>query len=151
MKIAGTVALTMALMLVPKAGRPAEIRLEERFIAQFWHLLKLSAWGQSSFEHAAFIVRDDSGKEDFVPWPYLNQFEKASFYGAIPANTVAIVHTHPNPCPFPSDNDKALAARLRLPIYVLTRTMITRTTGTRIEILRLGAWKPSPKRAGTGE
>lgn len=145
------VALAIGLMLLAGTGRSSDnLECHAGFVTQSWDLLKMAAFGQSKFEHAAFIVRDPSGAERFAYWPFRHQASEATYDQAIPDNAIAIIHTHPNPVPLPSDHDIHLAGRLHLPVYVVTRTMIARTDGQRVEILYSGNWQPSSDRAAAG-
>ena len=125
-----------------------DIACSERVVDQSWALLARAQYGFSEREHAAFIVREDDQTLSFVDWPYVAQQAKAQYRGRIPRGTVAIVHTHPNERPVPSPDDVALAQRIALPVYVLTRTEISRTADGRVKTLVVGDWNPERQRAG---
>jgi hypothetical protein len=108
-----------------------------------WELLRTANYGQSSKERSAFLVLDANGELQMVMWPWEAESMRASYRGAIPAGTVAIVHTHPNALPNPSPGDAALSIRLELPIYVLTRSSITMTEGGRSSLIARGDWNPT--------
>jgi proteasome lid subunit RPN8/RPN11 len=107
-----------------------------------WELLKTAQYGQAAREHAAFLVRKDGGELEMVPWP-VGESHRADYRGSLPAGTIAIIHTHPKFVPNPSNVDEALARRLGVPVYVLTRTGVTRTDGSRIELVARGDWNPT--------
>jgi hypothetical protein len=116
-------------------------------LAVSWDLLRDAGYGQSTKERSAFLVTGADGELALVKWPYQATSMRASYRGAIPAGTVAIVHTHPNTVPNPSLGDAALARKLNLPVYVLTRSSVTRTDGRRIQLVVAGDWNPSRARA----
>jgi hypothetical protein len=116
---------------------------DARTIALSWDLLRGAQYGRSTTEHSAFLVSDAKGELQLVKWPGQATSLSATYRGIIPAGTVAIVHTHPNALPNPSRGDAALARKLNLPVYVLTRTSITRTSGGRMELIAVGDWNPS--------
>jgi hypothetical protein len=99
-------------------------------------------YGFSETEEAAFVIRDAEGLISFVRWPPAGVKQQARWPGAFPAGTIAIVHTHPNRIPNPSALDERAARRKGIPIYVLTRTKITRTTGGGVEVVVDGDWSP---------
>lgn len=142
--------LAIGLMLTAGSARPAEIECNREFVTRSSELLKLAGYGYSPYERAAFVVLDSSGRARFVLWPLQHRFCEATYDGVTPVNAVAIIHTHPNVSPLPSNDDARLARRIHLPVYVLTRTMITRTNGREMEILRTGDWLLSPERATFG-
>src|SRR5688572_21568521 len=135
------------LMLVALLGTMeslgADPATDFRTLELSWDLLRSASYGQSPKEHAAFLVRDDDGELQLVKWPWGAESRRASYNGAIPVRTVAVVHTHPSHLPNPSHGDAALALRLGLPVYVLTRNRITRTHGGRTELVARGDWNPS--------
>jgi proteasome lid subunit RPN8/RPN11 len=89
-------------------------------------LLQASRSAQPDTERAMFLTRTESGDISAQLWPATRQRRQATFTGTMPANAVAIAHTHPHNSPQPSAHDIEEAARLQLPIYVVTRTSITR-------------------------
>ena len=146
-----SVALAIGLMLLAGTARSSDnLECRKGFLTQSWDLLKMASYGQSPYEQAAFIVRDPSGAERFALWPFGHLASKATYARTLPENAIAIIHTHPNAVPLPSNNDVRLAARLRLPVYVVTRTMIARTDGQGVEILHRGDWQPSSSHAALG-
>ena len=127
------------LMLVMALSRqPIEIACNDGVLTHFWTLLAKARYGQSTREHAAFVVFDE-GSYSFVAWPYGASEYAARYKGSIPEHTVAIIHTHPNAYPMPSAEDETVAQKTGIPIYVLTRTMISRTGPLRVWN---GDWKP---------
>jgi proteasome lid subunit RPN8/RPN11 len=67
---------------------------------------------------------------------------RATYRGRIPDRTLAIIHTHPNARPNPSPDDIATAQKLGMPVYVVTRSMVTRTDGWRTTRVAQGDWNP---------
>jgi hypothetical protein len=88
-------------------------------IASFDMLLRKSAYGRLGEERAGFLVYD-AGRFRLVMWPPTHKFHAEEWRGAIPAGTVAVVHTHPPNQPMPSEHDRFEAARVGVPIIVLT-------------------------------
>jgi hypothetical protein len=107
-----------------------------------WALLADAGYGSRREERAAFVIRKDDGSLAFVRWPFESASHRASFSGAAPRGLVAVVHTHPPNSPLPSPGDAGVARRLGVPVYVLTRTLVTRTTGLRTEHVWSGDWNP---------
>ena len=120
----------------------AQNRCNSDFFQNSWAMLKDARWGVSRFEQAAFAVRDNDGRIDFVRWPGSPDDSRATFAGSIPPNAFAIVHTHPNGRPQPSADDDLLARRLGIPVYVITRMRVSLTTGREIKIVAFGDWNP---------
>ena len=142
-------ALWIAIVTLAAGSMLGEdVGCSRAFVSGSWSLLRLAAYGQSTYEHAAFIVRDDSGEARLVPWPFDRQAFEATFHGAVPPNAIAIVHTHPNSVPLPSAGDAALARRLGLPVYVVTRTLVSRTNGNSTATIWSGDWNPERDAGG---
>ena len=89
--------------------------------AWFWYeqLLAEGGYGRLDRERAAFLIRENNGTLTLAPWPH-SGFRHASYRGAVPARTIAILHTHPADQPRPSAQDRAEATRLGLPVIVIT-------------------------------
>jgi hypothetical protein len=89
--------------------------------ALYWYdqLLAEGGYGRFDRERAAFLIREAGGTLTLAPWPH-GSFRHASFRGAIPPRTIAILHTHPANAPQPSAQDRAEAKRLGIPIVVIT-------------------------------
>lgn len=89
--------------------------------ALFWydHLLAESGYGRLDRERAAFLIRESDDSLTLAPWPD-GGFRHASYRGAIPEGTIAILHTHPATLPLPSPRDHAEARRLGIPVLVIT-------------------------------
>ena len=84
-------------------------------------LLRKTAWGLGGpFERAEFIIANPDGTLTCDEWPSIHSFQAEHFAGAIPKNTIAIVHTHPVQFPHPSYQDEEEATRLGIPVYTLT-------------------------------
>ena len=134
------IGMVVVAMLMASCAFAGDITGEATFLDESWHLLAEAQYGMSDREHAAFIVRDADGSLSFREWPYASESRQATFHGAIPPGTVAIIHTHPNAIPVPTQPDSELAKRLHLPVYVLTRTRVTRTSGGAAETVFVGDW-----------
>ena len=126
------------MLVMALSGQHAEVACSDAVLTQAWVLLAEARYGQSTREHAAFVVLDERGYS-FVAWPYGGSEYAAHYKGTIPEHTVAIIHTHPNAYPMPSAEDETAAQRLGIPVYVITRTMISRTGSLRVWD---GDWKP---------
>ena len=109
--------------------------------AAMWDLIAQTRYGFSETEEAMFIVRSGSGYA-FVRWPPAGMAHQARWTQRFPRGVVAIVHTHPNWIPHPSEIDVRTARRTSVPVYVVTRTKITRTTGDDVTTVVMGDWKP---------
>lgn len=87
----------------------------------FVNLLKKSGWGLGGpYERAAFVVVNNDGTYGCIEWPNLHVYQGEGFYGKVPTNAVAIVHTHPVQFVRPSPHDNDEATELDLPIYTIT-------------------------------
>lgn len=129
----------------PKSGgsdAASEIACEGATLVQAWELLADAQYGRSRREHAAFVVRGADGTLALDRWPFEAESARATFRGAVPAGTVAIIHTHPNDLEYPSEGDQRLAGRMGLPVYVVTRSRISKTDGESIESIWIGNWNP---------
>ena len=102
----------LALLLIATLSSPQ---------AQFWYgeLLAAGGYGRLPHERAAFLIRESDGSLSAQPWPN-GGHRHASYRGAVPARTVAIVHTHPKDEPRPSARDRQEARRLGLAVVVVT-------------------------------
>lgn len=109
----------------------------------FRRLLQRSRYGFDA-EQAAFLVRRADGSLTLVDWQYGGERNEATWQGAFPEGTIAIVHTHPCWLPMPSGIDKATARRSHVPVYVLTRLRITRTSGDEPAVVAHGDWSAEP-------
>jgi hypothetical protein len=137
--------LIVLVTLLGSMNAPAaDATLDTQTIALSWELLRTAGYGHSAREHSAFLVARANGDLQLVRWAGEATSMSATYRGAIPAGTVAIVHTHPKSLPNPSYGDVALARKLNLPVYVLTRTSITRTSGGKTtELVAVGDWNPA--------
>lgn len=135
--------LLVTLLATASVASANELVSDSRAMTQSWELLRSANYGQSSRERAAFLVRNEEGGLELVPWQFGAESMRAAYRGAVPAGTVAIIHTHPNGLPYPSRGDAELARRLALPVYVLTRHSVSFTDGSRTELVARGDWNPS--------
>jgi hypothetical protein len=134
----GMSSLVMLLFLL----RPTkEIALMPAAQAIFEDLLRRNQFGFNDIEEAAFIVRDGGGNLRAVAWPSDGEPNSGRWEGAYPAGAVAIAHTHPNWLPLPSSIDAATARQSRMPVYVITTSGISKTTGAEPVTVIAGAWE----------
>ena len=105
-----------------------------------WKMFGDAGFGHRHTEEAAFVVGNSEGRLMLVRWPSAGEPDTAWWSGPMPTGTVAIVHTHPNWNPLPSNIDVRTARQSRLPVYVVTRTEISRTTGGSAEVVLRGEW-----------
>ncbi len=89
--------------------------------ATAWYddLLADAGYGRLAHERAAFLIAERDGTLTLAPWSSRG-VRHATFRGAIPARTLAVVHTHPRGEPRPSARDRDEARRLGLPVIVVT-------------------------------
>ena len=116
--------------------------------ALHWYdeLLAGSGYGQREHEVAAFLIRERDGSLTLEPWPG-GGFRHATFRGAIPARTIAILHTHPADSPGPSARDHREAVRLGLPVVVISPAGIVAASGGKTRVLVSGTSRvPSARR-----
>ena len=101
-------------------------------------------------EDAAFIVDRGDGTLECVLWPRTYRHDAQAYRGALPRNTIAIIHTHPIRSPMPSPQDQMEADRLGIPIYALTPFWITKAAPNLRwpVIVHRGEWAPRPVAVG---
>jgi len=137
------VALGALLVTLLGGGhQPMDMADDPSIRAGFWNLVADSRYGFARTEEAMFIVRGADGAVSFVRWPDAGLHQRAQWIGRFPRGTVAIAHTHPNWIPEPSAVDTRLAAKTGIPVYVVTRTRISRTAGGVSETLVDRDWRP---------
>jgi hypothetical protein len=107
---------------------------------ELWKLLEDAHYGFAETEQAMFIIRGSDGRFSFVRWTSTGIPHHAQWTAPIPLGVVAIVHTHPNWMPRPSLTDIRTALRSNLPVYVVTRTRITKTIGGETSLVLKGDW-----------
>ena len=138
--------LSLVMTVLIGAGSAGELAHDERVRRFCWELMQQTRYGFSETEEAAFVVVERTGRLSFVRWSSAEVPHQARWRGAFPKGTVAIVHTHPNWIPKPSDIDARTARRSKVPVYVVTRHRITKTTGDEPAIVVKGDWNPSSDR-----
>jgi len=108
----------------------------------FADVLKQGGFGHWKTERAAFLVREESGQYRCVAWPMDGRLQRQEFHGAIPAGTIAIIHTHPSEIPLGSAVDQRTAVRLSMPIFVLTPLNIYMITpaGVSVSVIENRLW-----------
>lgn len=139
-------AMALAIGIVWSIGaleaRAADIACDASVVRDAWTLLAQGGYGWRSYELAAFIVEDGQGGHFLSFWPNRRQFLRATYEGPRPAGAVAVIHTHPNGLPLPSAHDHQVARSTGMPVYVVTRMMISRTNGSAAEQVWVGDWNP---------
>jgi proteasome lid subunit RPN8/RPN11 len=125
-----------AMLLLGDLAQEHDVRVA------MWQLMTETRYGFARREEAVFIVRGAEGELSFVRWPSPELPQQARWVGALPRGAVAIAHTHRNWIPEPSDTDIHTARRSGLPVYVVTRTRITRTDGRETRTVVAGEWAP---------
>ena len=133
-------ALTVLIYVL--AAQPDAITADAATRDYLWSLLVDARYGFAETEEAAFVVIDESGRRSYVRWPQTGVEHRAKWVGPFPPRTVAIVHTHPNWTPEPSILDERAARMRGIPVYVLTRKRITKTTGDITQVVMAGDWRP---------
>jgi hypothetical protein len=127
-----------------KQNRSDEVAGDPEVLPLLWQMLGDAGLGFRHTEQAAFIVRKNGGRWVLIRWPDAGEPNTSRWAGPPPNGAVAIVHTHPNWEPLPSRIDIRTAQRSRLPVYVITRTEISRTLGGRPQVVLSGDWRPGP-------
>ena len=90
-----------------------------------YSLLKLSEGGDFTVERAAFVIAEPDGRLKLEHWPQVRAYRSEKFYGIVPPNTIAIIHTHPRfSDPRPSTSDLDEARRVGLPFWVVSRAAL---------------------------
>lgn len=131
-------------------ARSDEVADDPEVLPALWRMLGDAGLGFRHMEEAAFIVRKADGRLIVVRWPDSGEPDTARWDGPLPKSVVAIVHTHPNWEPLPSKIDIRTAQRSHLPVYVVTRTEISKTLGGSPQIVLNGDWS-AVARACAGE
>ena len=135
-----------ALLLHVEAS--AEL-MHDQAVLSFCRVLSKKAATERHNEQGAFVVQTAGGLQYFVAWPPSEERDLARWYGHFPDGTVAIVHTHPPHLPEPSKLDIAVARRARIPVYVITPSRISKTTGGPAEVVADGDWIVGEERPKT--
>jgi proteasome lid subunit RPN8/RPN11 len=125
--------------------RKADLAADPVVREMSWQLLSETRFGFSHEEVAAFVVRTADGYR-CVAWPSDGLVDSARWEGRFPDGVLAIIHTHPNWMPSPSTIDAHLARASRIPVYVITRSRISKTMGESSEVVVSGDWKPAATR-----
>jgi proteasome lid subunit RPN8/RPN11 len=130
----------VALLLLALGGTaPAELA-DDPVVRDFCRVLLEKAVAERSREQGAFVVRTEEGILYFVTWPPSEEMDRLRWYGSFPKGTVAIVHTHPSWLREASKLDMLAAKRARIPVYVITKSMISKTTGEASVAVVEGDW-----------
>ena len=137
MRFRATIALLS--LLAGWSGAADSDLTHERVIRGICASLLAATRPFSHEERAAFLIRRDENV--FVlAWQPSPEPDMARWSGPLPDGTIAILHTHPNWLPLPSNIDARTARETRLPVYVITQSRISKTTGARGEVVVAGSW-----------
>lgn len=132
----------VALLLAITSIHAEPLMCDPRMLDGAWKLFANAQYGAVDNEQAAFVMRDGDGVLAMRRWPSRAEARRAHVDDGLPSGVIAIVHTHPNRRPLPSPDDAHLASRLGIPVYVLTRNLVTSTSGTGFEYVLRGDWRP---------
>jgi hypothetical protein len=135
-------AHALTVLIYVMAGAPDPITADASTRRYLWSLVVDARYGFAETEQAAFVVVNEGGRRSYVRWPQTGVEHRARWVGPFPPRTVAIVHTHPNWTPEPSILDERAAQKRGIPVYVLTRKRITKTTGGTAQVVMEGDWRP---------
>ncbi len=114
-----------------------EIARDRVALGVFRALLSMSRCGFGAGEEAAFLIRTAHGIA-FLHWPQSFNRHETMYAGPVPAGTIAIIHTHPGWLPMPSNVDARTSRLTGLPVYVITFSMISKTTGKSATVVSKG-------------
>ena len=112
--------------------------IDDAAVRDFVRVLARAAIADRSREHGAFVVRSPEGIVYFVVWPPSGERDLLRWHGRFPEGTIAILHTHAPWAPAPSKIDARTARRARIPVYVITPSRISKTTGEESSVLATG-------------
>ena len=132
-------AIAAALLLLIAGSAPAEL-VRDPVVLDFCRVLARNAIAERSREQGAFVVRTPEGLTYFVAWPRGGERHILRWHGRFPDGTLAILHTHEGWLPEPSKLDRKAARESGIPIYVITPSQITKTTGSTTEVVMMGDW-----------
>ena len=109
-------------------------------VLSFCRVLARNAIAVRDREHGAFVVRNEDGIVYFVAWPPSGERDMLRWHGRFPDGTIAILHTHAAWVPAASKIDRITARATRIPVYVITPSKITKTTGGESDVVLEGEW-----------
>ena len=135
-----TIAVLIAVLAYAQSAQSSEIANDPQVRRFFWSMMQDNRYGFTETEDAAFVVRREDGRIEFIKWSS-ETHHRATWRGKLPRGVIAIVHTHPNWIPNPSPTDARTAKLRRVPVYVVTRSHIIKTTGEATETVSKGDWK----------
>jgi JAB domain-containing protein similar to deubiquitination enzymes len=119
-----------------------ELARDPVILEGLWDMLGRAQYGFSHLEEAAFVLAAPDGTLSLMRWPGTGRIDQSYWRGPLPRNAVAIVHTHPNSFPKPSRIDARTSITTGLPVYVITRSSIMKTNGSRTEVVSKKPWIP---------
>jgi proteasome lid subunit RPN8/RPN11 len=103
--------------------------IDDPAVRNFCVVLARAAVADRSREHGAFVVRTPEEITYFVVWPPSGEKDVLRWRGRFPDGTIAVLHTHPSFNANASEFDRKAAAASGVPVYVITPTAISKTTG----------------------
>jgi proteasome lid subunit RPN8/RPN11 len=128
-----------AALVIALAGFSADLT-DDPLVRDFCRVLLEKAESERHREQGAFVVRTEEGLLYFVTWPPGDDKDHLRWQGQFPRGTVAIVHTHPSWVRNPSKPDIRAARRAQIPVYVITKSQISKTTGEEPVVVVEGDW-----------
>ena len=131
--------LPLVALLFSLAGFSPELA-HDPLVRDFCRVLLEKAESERHREQGAFVVRTETGLLYFVTWPPSEDKDHLRWHGRFPTGTVAIVHTHPSWVRDASKPDIRTARRARIPVYVITKSSISKTTGEESVVVVEGDW-----------
>ena len=75
-------------------------------------------------EQAAFLTAQPDGTLGCVLWPATTERDASTFHGAMPPDTIAVLHTHPRQWQDPSAQDSILSRQLDMSVIVVTHGFV---------------------------
>jgi hypothetical protein len=153
MTLAWAVLLLVSILaqhLFPDLSRSSETQEPARdpaILEALWQMFERARYGHADIEQAAFVVVAPDGSLALRRWPASAKPHQSRWNGPPPLDAIAIVHTHPNAWPYPSARDHLTAAETRLAVYVITRSRIVKTKGTKAEVIAQAQWWLAPRHA----
>jgi proteasome lid subunit RPN8/RPN11 len=134
--------LTMLLwmMAATASSQPSTEIIRDPVVLSFCRSLVRKAMTERFREQGAFVVRTIEGTFYFVMWPPGDESDMLRWYGRFPDGTLAIVHTHPPWLQTASQIDMRAARSAGIPVYVITPSAISKTTGESSEVVMKGDW-----------
>jgi|SRR3954447_22133229 hypothetical protein len=131
-------AVLLSVCLQITANRAQDL-IENPVVLEFSRVLLNKSLSERFAEQGAFVVKNERLLY-FVAWPRGDEKDMLRWYGRFPAGTIAILHTHCPWLPAPSNVDMRTARVARIPVYVITPSRISKTSGAGSEVVIEGDW-----------